>query len=370
MQTYIIRRIFQGILVLFFAALTIYTILIVSPGGPADQIRDYQMGAGRFKAISPEYVAYVYQEYNLDKPWPLNFAAWLFDPRKTSRLDADTGQEVQRGVNINVFGMNIRGSGILTMDMGDSLKLAPGKTVTDLIGDRIVNTLILTASSLFLSILIAFPIGIISAIKQYSRLDYTVTTFSFLGLSMPTFWLGLMLIILLSNLASTLHNTNGWTWLPYFPPGEVTDVGKETDIANRLYHLVLPLMVLSFVNIAAFSRYVRSSMLEVLRQDYVRTAWAKGLSQRTVILKHALRNALIPLITIITLSLPILVTGAIITETVFAYAGIGKLYFDAISTFDIPVSMGLLLVSTTAIILSNILADVLYAVADPRIRYS
>lgn len=158
--------------------------------------------------------------------------------------------------------------------------------------------------------------------------------------------------------------------MPYLPPGNVSDPGMDTNVMNRIYHLILPVTVLSFVNVAQLSRFVRASMLEVLRQDYVRTAWAKGLTQRVVILKHALRNALIPVITIITLSLPFLFSGAIITETVFAYAGMGQLYFKAVSQLDIPLVMGFLLIITALIVTSNILADVLYAVADPRIRYS
>jgi peptide/nickel transport system permease protein len=237
-------------------------------------------------------------------------------------------------------------------------------------GGRIVNTLLLTSTALLLSLLLAFPIGIISAVRQYSKLDYAVTAFSFVGLSMPTFWLGLMLIIFLAVLPKQWHFQNGWNWLPYLPPGSVTDVGREQDIANRLYHLVLPVAVLSFVNIAQFSRFVRGSMLDVLRQDYVRTAWAKGLGQRAVILRHALRNALIPVITIVALSLPTLVSGAIATETVFAYAGMGQLFFTSVQQLDVPLIMGFLLIVTATIVVSNLIADVLYALADPRIHYS
>jgi len=159
--------------------------------------------------------------------------------------------------------------------------------------------------------------------------------------------------------------------MPYLPTGFALDgPDQEGNIMNRIYHLVLPVTVLAFVNIAGFSRYVRSSMLEVLRQDYVRTAWAKGLAQRNVILRHALRNALIPVITVVTLSLPFLFSGAIAPETVFAYPGMGSLFVQAIFKLDGPLIMAFLLIITTLIVLSNILADVLYAVADPRIHYS
>jgi peptide/nickel transport system permease protein len=217
-------------------------------------------------------------------------------------------------------------------------------------------------SSVLVSLVIAFPIGVLSAIRQYSKLDYAVTMFSFFGLSMPVFWFGLMLIILFAV------NFKAWG-LPYLPTGGLADPGMENDIGNRVLHLILPVTVLSIVSVAGWSRYIRSSMLEVLRQDYVRTAWAKGLQQRVVILKHALRNALIPLITIVGLTLPGLFGGAIITETVFAYPGMGRLYLSALN-YDWTLVMGILVISTVLVVVSNMLADVLYAVADPRIRYS
>jgi peptide/nickel transport system permease protein len=217
-------------------------------------------------------------------------------------------------------------------------------------------------SSVLVSLIIAFPIGVLSAIRQYSKLDYAVTMFSFFGLSMPVFWFGLMLIILFAV------NFKAWG-LPYLPTGGLSDPGMEGDIGNRIWHLILPVTVLSIVSVAGWSRYIRSSMLEVLRQDYVRTAWAKGLQQRVVILKHALRNALIPLITIVGLTLPGLFGGAVITETVFAYPGMGRLYLSALN-YDWSLVMGILVISTVLVVVSNMLADVLYAVADPRIRYS
>lgn len=369
MATYLIRRFIQGFIVLFLATFVIYTIMIVTPGGPQDQINEArQATAGSGKSISKSYIDSLMRSYKLDLPYPINYLAWLFDPRDTTTLN-DQNEVVQKGINISIGNFRIQGSGVVTGDFGNSVKLAKGVPVAEMLGGRIGQTLILTTTSLIFSILIAFPIGIISAIRQYSRLDYTVTTFSFIGLSMPTFWLGLMLIIFLAVLPKQLNNA-GWTWLPYLPPGNIADVGQDGNIINRIYHLVLPVIVLSFVSIAGFSRYVRSSMLEVLRQDYVRTAWAKGLSQRVVILRHALRNALIPVITIVTLALPGLFAGAIVTETVFAYAGMGQLYIEAIYQVDITIVMGFLLVLTTIIILSNILADILYAFTDPRIHYS
>jgi len=392
MTTYLIRRLIQGFVVLVLATFVIYTLLMITPGGPQDQINIYNStrGGGQgtvsksfVRALEKAYKLGKYQEDVVDAqgnishhagdlvyPWPTNYLAWLFDPNVTTDIDGVTQEVVQKGIHWNIFGMTIAGSGVLTGDLGDSINIAKGVSVTEMLGSRLANTLALTILAQTLTIFFAIPLGIIAAVRQYSRLDYTVTAFSFVGIAMPTFWMGLMLITFMAVIPKQLHIQNGWDWLPYLPPGNVTDPGKEDDIINHLYHLVLPVAVLTFFSVAGLSRFVRASMLEVLRQDYVRTAWAKGLTQRVVILKHALRNALIPVITIITLGLPALVSGAIITETVFAYAGMGKLYADAVFQLDIPIVMGLLLIITTLIVLSNILADVLFAVADPRIRFS
>jgi peptide/nickel transport system permease protein len=367
MTTYIIRRLLQGIVVLFLATFLIYSIILITPGGPQDQVNNLRYAQSSGQEINPRLLELLLKQYGLDKPYPINYLAWLFDPTETTDFDRDTAEVVPKGIDL--FGV-IKGSGVLTGDFGESASIAQGDSVLGMMGQRIGNTLALTVLATLVSIIIALPLGIISAIKQYSRLDYAVTGFSFVGLAMPSFWLGLMLIIFMAVLPKTWRESNGWQWLPFLPPGDTYDSQQEDNILNRIYHLVLPVSVLAFIQIASLSRFVRASMLEVLRQDYVRTAWAKGLSQRVVIIKHALRNALIPVITIITLSLPGLFSGAIITETVFAYFGMGRLYFQAVQAFDIPLVMGFLLIITSLIILSNILADILYAVADPRIRFS
>jgi peptide/nickel transport system permease protein len=368
MWTYMIRRALQGFLVLLAATFLIYSILVITPGGPQDQIA--QMRNDTSRPVNEKLLKQIEKAYKLDSPYPVNYLRWLFDPQDTEDLDRnDNTRMIQKGINIDIFGWNIKGSGVLTLDLGNSLQVAKGQKVMDIMGGRLGNTLAITLSSLLLAILIAFPIGILSAIRQYSRLDYSVTAFSFVGLSMPTFWMGLMLIVFGGVLAKQLHES-GWTWVPYLPTGFAYDIDQENNILNRIYHLILPVTVLAFVNIAQFSRFVRASMLEVLRQDYVRTAWAKGLAQRTVILRHALRNALIPVITVVTLSLPFLFSGAIATETIFSYPGMGQLYITAINFVDVPLIMAFLLIITTMIIFCNILADVLYAVADPRIHYS
>jgi peptide/nickel transport system permease protein len=367
MTTYIIRRVIQGFLVLVGSSFLVYSMLIITPGGPLDQING--RGGEGAHPIPKRILEELIKTYKLDKPYPINYLVWLFDPSDTTEIKG-LDQVVPKGIDLAVGDWHIKGSGILTGDFGRSVSLAKGLYVTDMIGSRIGYTLALTGTSLAISLLVALVIGIISAVKQYSKLDYAVTAFSFLGLSMPAFWLGLMLIMFLSVLPKLWHVQNHWDWMPFMPSGYISDTGQDGNVLNRIYHLALPVTVLSFLNIAAFARFVRSSMLEVLRQDYVRTAWAKGLSQRMVILRHALRNAMLPVITIVTLSLPGLIAGAIVTETVFSYAGMGKLFANAVFQLDLPILMCFLMLTTTAIVVSNILADLLFAVADPRIRLS
>lgn len=365
MIVYLIRRFMQGMLILVLSNFLIYTILVASPGGPMDQLSELRLGRND---LNPKLVESTMRAYKLDSPYPLSYLRWLFDPSETTELN-DRNEEVRKGIDIRIGALHIEGSGLLTGNFGRSLVIAKGLPVTEMIGNRIGNTLALTMSALLVALLVAFPIGIISAIRQYSRLDYAVTGLSFVGLSMPTFWLGLMLIIFLAVIPKQL-NLQGAGWLPYLPPGGLSDIDRGGDVLNRIYHLVLPVTVLATVQVAQFSRFIRGSMLEVLRQDYVRTAWAKGLSQRVVIMRHALRNAMLPVITIITLTLPALFSSAIGTETVFGYSGMGLLFVAAVFAVDLPLVMFFLLIITTLIILSNILADVLFALVDPRIRFS
>jgi peptide/nickel transport system permease protein len=370
MTTYIVRRVVQGLIVLMLATFVIYSILIITPGGPRDQVATLQASSSGGRPVNAALIESLLKSYKLDSPYPVNYLRWLFDPTDTTEIDRnDNNKLIQKGIDMDVLGMPIKGSGVLTGDFGNSVVIAKGQSVLKLMGDKIGNTLALTMTALLVTLLIAFPIGTISALRQYSRLDYAVTTFSFVGLSMPTFWLGLMMVIFLGVLPKQIHDA-GATWLPYLPTGFAYDTDQQDNIVNRMYHLVLPVTVLAFVSIAQFSRFIRASMLEVMRQDYVRTAWAKGLAQRTIIIRHALRNALVPVITVVTLTLPALVGGAIATETVFSYPGMGQLFVTSIFTLDIPLVMAFLLIITTLIIFSNILADVLYAVADPRIHYS
>jgi peptide/nickel transport system permease protein len=369
MTTYIIRRFLQGTVTLIMSTLAIFGILTITPGGPVDQ---YYAAISVQGPDRPNIVALkaIIRALKLDSPFPISYMRWLFDPSDTTRLDPnDSSHIITKGVDLSLGSLRIQGSGILTGDFGNSVIVAKGQSVLGMMGARLGNTLALTVTALVLSVLVALVVGVISAIRQYSRLDYMVTAFSFVGISMPAFWLGLMLVVFLGVLPKQMHD-QGWDWLPYMPTGFAYDLDQDQNTVNRIFHLILPVTVLAFVSVAGFSRFVRASMLEVLQQDYVRTAWAKGLKQRSVILRHVLRNALIPLITIVTLSLPALFSGAIATEAIFAYPGMGQLFITAVNVLDIPLLMAFLLIITTLIIFSNILADVLYAVADPRISYS
>ncbi len=272
-------------------------------------------------------------------------------------------------------GFHSDNAGVLRLDWGTSWKIAAGQPVSMLVRSRLGNTLLLMTLTTILSLIVALPIGIVSAVRQYSRLDYTATTFAFFGSAMPIFWFGLMLVLLFS------YSFRSWG-LPYFPAGGIISVraapsGSLLGLLNappggfvdRAIHLILPTTALSLLYMAGWSRFMRSSMLEVLRQDYVRTARAKGLVERVVIAKHALRNALIPVITIVVFQIPSLFGGAILTETIFSYPGMGRLYFQALGANDWPVVMVLLFITAILVVFAMLLRDILYTIVDPRIRF-
>ncbi len=364
MTTFIIRRLLQSVILLFFVSILIYIILNIVPGGPFDMLKLSNPRLGQ------SHIDRLNALLDLDKPLlPGQYCPKETGVQQPCRLD--------QGRYLRWLGKVVQG------DLGQSWTLKPGSPVIELIWYRLGYTVLLMGISTFLAILLAVPIGIFSAVKQYSVADYAVTALAFFGQSMPTFWTGLMAIAVFSVAL-------GW-----FPTGGVREAGAEGDIIEalgrifsfgRLYpelagkelssildglkHVALPVMVLTYYNMAGWVRYTRTSMLEVLRQDYMRTARAKGLRERVVILKHGLRNALIPLITILALSIPGLFGGAIITETIFSWPGMGRLNIDAIAGVDWPVVQGLLVIQAFLLIFSNLLADVMYAVVDPRIQYN
>ncbi len=339
---YLIRRFIQMFLVIVVSSFLIYMLLNLAPGGPLWEYT--QLGSSRETALTPDDYARLTKMLGLDKPLHIRYLIWIAGD---DWIDGGTRKGIVRG------------------DWGESWKVAQGVSVMELFATRIGNTILLSGTALIISLIFAIPIGIIAAVKQYSKLDYLLTAFSFFGVAMPVFWFGLMMILLFSL------QFRAWG-LPALPPGGNEslfgpDKGTFLDVAQ---HLIMPAIVLSLFQMASWSRYMRSSMLEVLRQDYVRTARAKGVNERLVIVKHALRNALIPIITIVVLSLPSLFNGAVITETIFAWNGMGRLYINALQRGDYPVLMMFLLISAILVVTANLLADVLYTVVDPRIKYS
>ena len=319
MTRYIVRRLIQTAGLLLLISMLVFGILQLVPGGPFDQL----LANPRVSARDIERLE---QLIGLNRPLPERYWDWL---TKAVRLD-----------------------------WGQSWQVSAGQPVGKVIMDRLPNTLELMGVSVGLSILVAIPIGIYSAIRKYSLADYLVTAGTYFGLSMPVFWFGLMLMIVF---AVNLH------WLP---TSGVATPGKEADLTDRLQHLVLPVVVLSLANIASWSRFMRSSMLEVLSVDYLRTARAKGLIESVVITRHALRNALIPVITILGLDIPVLFSGAIITETIFSWPGMGRLLRDGVFANDWPVVTAIVMITAFLVLVGNLVADLLYAVVDPRIRYT
>lgn len=321
MKNYLLRRLAQMAVLLVFVTALIYFILNLFPGGPFEEL----LFSSDPRDADPANVARLQQMLGLDRPWYEQYFSWL--------------------------------GNLLTGNWGSSWVMAVGMPVGDLMKQRLGNTLMLTVSATVVSLLLGLGIGIYSAVKQYSWGDNVATAFSFAGQSMPTFWFGIVVIIIFA------------VRLRWLPAGDVNTPGMANDVVDKIQHLILPVAVLSLIQVALWSRFVRSSMLEVLRQDFLRTARAKGVPERLVLAKHALRNALIPVITIVGLDIPNIFSGAIVTETIFNYPGMGKLYFDSVLRHDIPVSMGVLALIAFLVIASNLLADVLYAVVDPRIRY-
>lgn len=392
MTTYLVRRVFQSFIFIFLAAFAVYTVLVMlMPDGPYYRYTHFTTDLPFPQVVQGPIE--LEDRYELDKPWPLNFLAWLYDPSDTTttyvNLNSGNIEELPTGIDIPIGDFHIRGSGILTGDFGTSASYArTNRPVAQLIGERFGNTFWLLIVALFISLAIGIPLGIISATRPGSRLDHAITFFSFAGLSVPPFVLGLLLIIGLAVFPSSLRLLNDWLWVPNLPAG---GIGDTESLLDRLRHMVLPATALAIPQIASLARYARFSMLDVMRQDYIRTAWAKGLSTRRVFFKHAFRNALIPIITITGLVLPGLVSGAIVIESVFAYPGMGQLYYRGLGgclatisllaqepppcprigyfPIDYPIALIMTIIVIVVVAISNVFADILYAAADPRVNY-
>ncbi|RJP60783.1 MAG: ABC transporter permease [Deltaproteobacteria bacterium] len=319
---YLIKRFASMIPLLLGITVISFLVIHLAPGAPTGLQTDLN------PKITAEARVRLEKIYALDKPLHTQYLLWL------KRL--------------------------IVLDLGNSFSM-DGRPVTDKIIERIPITILINALSMFLIILIAIPIGVISACYQDSFFDKFTTVFVFIGFAVPTFWLALLLMILFGvNLGwlpiSGLKSLN-YEYLPAF--GMLMDRAK---------HLILPIFVSAFGGLAGLSRYTRSNMLEVIRQDYIITARSKGLAERVVIFKHALRNALLPVITILGLSVPGLIGGSVIFETIFAIPGMGQLFYMSVMARDYPVIMGILVIGAVLTLMGNLIADISYALADPRIK--
>jgi peptide/nickel transport system permease protein len=314
---YLLRRLLQAVVVLGLVSGVGFAVLHLAPGGPA---AIYALTP----SMSAEDLARLTRELGLDRPVPEQYLKWI--------------------------------RGVLTGNWGRSYR--DGRLVLEIIGERIPATLLLMGSAFGLAVGLGLAAGIVSAVRQYSLFDHLLTFVSMVALSVPTFWLGLMAIYVFAVLLRVL------------PPGNMGTIGADFALLDRLRHLILPAATLGLVMVATWSRYTRASMLDVIREDYVRTARAKGMPGGAVILKHALRNALIPLITLAGLQLPMMLSGALVAETVFTWPGMGRLFVDSIGYRDYPVLMGLLMLTALLVVAGNLVADLIYAAVDPRVRLS
>jgi peptide/nickel transport system permease protein len=314
--TYIGRRLLEMIPLVFGISVILFAVIQMAPGGPEGSLLE----TGRF--IDPSVIEAYRARLGVDQPVHIQYVRWL--------------------------------SAAATGDLGTSFSTT--RPVSEMILERLPATLELMASSFVLAAVMAIGLGVFSAVKQYSLFDYFSTGVSFLGIAMPVFWFALILQMIFSVKLG---------WLPVAG----TETVGDTSLGDHLKHLILPAVVLSFRNVAGWSRYLRASLLGVLKTDYVRTARAKGLPERMVIGAHGVRNALIPVLSIMALGLADMFSGAVITETIFAWPGIGRMFVQAMFSRDYPLLMGIMLMGSIMVIVFNLVADVLYGVLDPRIRY-
>ncbi len=318
MGSYIVRRLLIAIPVFFGITVLVFAFIAAAPGDAASAYARPEL------AVDPAAMAAVRARFGLDEPLPIRYVKWL-----GNALQGELGYRVTTGQAI--------GSEVFR---------------------ALQASLLLTGTALLLGIFVGIPLGILSAIRQYSKIDMTLTGLTFLGISFPSFLLGLGLLYLV-----------GLQW-HLVPIGGMVTVGKKFDIVDLIRHLVLPACILGFGYAALFMRYTRASMLEVMHSDYITTARSKGLAGRTVTMRHAFRNAVIPIITIIGLSIPEVVGAAVVTEQVFQWPGVGLLMVTGVRDRDFFLIMGVTIVLAIVVLVVNLVTDVVYASADPRIRYS
>ncbi|MGD0281425.1 MAG: ABC transporter permease [Dissulfurispiraceae bacterium] len=321
MSLYVLKRFLLMVPLIFGITLITFIVIHLAPGGPVEVETEMSLKA------SAEARENLKRLYGLDKPLHVQYFEWL--------------------------------TRFVKVDFGTSF--VDGKKVIDKIKERIRVTLVINLLSLMLIIVIAIPIGILSAVRQYSLMDKLTTVFVFLGFSTPTFWLALILMIVFGVELGVLPISG-------IQSIDVSGMGPLGRLWDWTRHLILPVGLSAFGGIAGFSRYSRSSVLEVIRQDYIRTARAKGLKESEVIFRHAVRNALLPIVTILGLSVPGLIGGSVIFETIFAIPGMGQLFYSSTMSRDYPTIMGILVIGAILTLIGNLIADISYALVDPRIR--
>jgi peptide/nickel transport system permease protein len=342
MGRYLIRRSLQAIPLLLLITILVF-VLLKTAGDPLA----YLAGDPR---VSAEDKLRLRRSLGLDDPLPLQFLHWLIGDTWYQRdLDLDGEPET--------FGQR---NGILRGDFGLSFRY--NRPVTVVIGEFLPNTLLLGVTAFIVTIIFGLIFGIIAALNQYTWVDNVVTTVSFITFSFPIF-----LIALLSVLVFSIWFKQ-WG-LPYLPVQGMYEVRGDKTITEVARHMVLPVLSIALINIAGYSRFIRASMLEVIHSDYVRTAKAKGLSQRRIVYLHAFKNAALPLITLIGLNFPFVLSGAVVTETIFAWPGMGRLFIDSLNFLDSPVLIIIVMMTAIAVVICQLLTDIAYAWVDPRIRY-
>jgi len=322
MIKYILKRLLYSIPIIVGITIITFAVMFFTPGSPTDAMTDFNT------KITSESKERLNALYGLDKPVHIQYWNWL--------------------------------KRVVVLDFGDSFK--DNRPAAEKIIERLPATILLNMLSILLMLLVAIPAGVYSAVKKYTFADRSLTVIMFVCFSVPSFWVALMLMIVFGLWL-------GWLPISGLMSFNFADLSLPAQIWDLTKHLIMPVFVSTLASFAVLSRYVRSGMLDQLKQDYVKTAYAKGLSERQVIFRHVLKNALLPLITIIGLSIPGLIGGSFIIETIFSYPGMGRLGYEAIMARDYPVIMGIGVISAFLTLLGNIIADVLYAVTDPRIRY-
>jgi peptide/nickel transport system permease protein len=344
MAQYVTRRLLQAIPMLFLISVLLFVLVNIAPGDPVSALSGQRP--------RPQVRERVRRQFGLDKPLYVQYVFWLVG-NDWMKVDAD-GDGIAES-----YGQR---KGILRGDFGFSYKTR--RPVMDEIADRLPNTIYLMVTTLVVVALIAIPIGVISAVKQYSVFDLIATTLSFMGQAIPEFWLGIILILIFY----TTFN-NPFTGEPLLPSGGMQTLDIGFNLWDRLKHLILPVTMGAVGWVAWYSRFLRSSMLDVIHQDYVRTARAKGLTERVVLYRHALKNAAIPLVTVFALDMPYIFAGSLYVELLFSWPGMGRLYYQSATNRDYPMLMAVLIISAAFVFIANLLADVAYAILDPRVRY-